>query len=291
MFERKRQTGIACDPFTKPNNNFYAEALTFYNNESMQGFQHYHDHYEILYVTENDRIISVNDDDYVLDHSCIALIPPYIFHGSLGGSVPPQTRYMISFKEAFLENYRKIFDVDLLSCFNLKYIVIKLNEAQQEEIAILLKKMTLLHEQKDDEYKKIKCLLCLCDLLSSCTQIQSNITSLTVNGSDMTELIKYIQKNYYEDITLDLLSKRFRINKYKLSRNFKIYTGTNMLNYINKIRIENAKAMLSDTNMKITNIAGKTGFNNTTHFNRVFKEETGCSPSLYRAEYSHYTNK
>lgn len=270
---------------------YNAESRIFEINESMWGLQHYHSHYEIIYVTESSRVLYINDDKYTLDNSYIALIPPYVFHGSGNGLPTRQTRCLLSFKEDFLKNFSNIFDIDLLSCFSLKYPVINLDTTQQEEVYKLFQKIISLNNVKNNSYTKIKFLLCVCDLLTLCTQIQSKIPPLVLDNPSMAELINYIEKNYFEDITLESLSQQFKINRYKLSRQFKIHTGINMVKYINKVRISHSKEMLANTNQKITNIAGKIGFNNTTHFNRVFKEEVGYSPSEYRTKYRLYVGE
>lgn len=276
-----KQTNVSVDKFVE-DFNYNIELTKFKMNQSMNGMQHYHHHHEILYIVEGKRILYLNDDTYVMDDTYIALLPPYVFHGSGCGTTPIQARYMIAFKNYFIPQKGKLCDINLFSCFNLKYPVIKLDENQKTEVKNLMERMTQLYQTKENDYDKLSFSFYLCNLLLLCMKIQSQKTQFTTDNSNMTGIIKYIEENYYEDITLDLLSEKFFINKYKLSRQFKDHLGINMLKYLNKLRISKSKKMLAETDQKITNIAGEIGFNNTTHFNRVFKDEIGCSPTDYR---------
>ncbi|MEG0502950.1 MAG: helix-turn-helix transcriptional regulator [Cellulosilyticaceae bacterium] len=76
----------------------------------------------------------------------------------------------------------------------------------------------------------------------------------------------------------------FYISPYYLSRTFKEGTGFNMINYLNYIRVKNAKVLLDGTSRAITDISQEVGFESTTHFDRVFKEIEGISPLKYRKQ-------
>ena len=67
-------------------------------------------------------------------------------------------------------------------------------------------------------------------------------------------------------------------------RNFKLYTGSTPLNYILNIRISNAQSLLENTKYNITEIASITGYDNPLYFSRLFKKQTGLSPSEYRKQ-------
>ena len=92
----------------------------------------------------------------------------------------------------------------------------------------------------------------------------------------------YIEKNYYEDLKLDDIAKTYYINPQYLSRLFKSTMGINFSEYLINTRIERAKILLKETNLKINVIAYKTGFNSVNYFVNCFKKKTGVSPSHYR---------
>ncbi len=98
----------------------------------------------------------------------------------------------------------------------------------------------------------------------------------------MSQIINYIHMHYHEDILLEELAKTFFISPYHLCREFKRYTNSTVVQYVNITRIMNAQRKFMETDKNITEISKETGFSNITHFNRVFKAVTGMTPSGYR---------
>jgi two-component system response regulator YesN len=92
----------------------------------------------------------------------------------------------------------------------------------------------------------------------------------------------YIQKNYHKELTLEKISSLFFINPSYCSYLFKEKTGENFIDYVNTVRIDNAKLMLKNTEEKVYKIAKSLGFNNPKYFFRVFKKLTGRTPEEYR---------
>jgi len=94
--------------------------------------------------------------------------------------------------------------------------------------------------------------------------------------------ISFINVNYSNELSLDLIASNCHCNPTYLSRVFKNSTGTNMSEYINRIRVERAKTALQFTDSSITDIGYDTGFSDTAYFSKVFKRITGASPKEYR---------
>jgi AraC-like DNA-binding protein len=65
---------------------------------------------------------------------------------------------------------------------------------------------------------------------------------------------------------------------------FKKTTGLNFTAYLSRIRIEKAKSLLLNPNLRIGEAAFESGFQSITHFNRIFKKVTGLSPTRYRKQ-------
>lgn len=95
---------------------------------------------------------------------------------------------------------------------------------------------------------------------------------------------EYIDKNYFEELTLVSLSEKYNVESSYFSRMFKQETGKNLMLYIAEKRIEKAKEYMSDENINLTEIAFLTGYDDYTYFSRVFKKITGKSPRDYRVE-------
>lgn len=100
--------------------------------------------------------------------------------------------------------------------------------------------------------------------------------------SNIDKVILHIHANYDQKITLSSLTKVFHINRTTLSEEFAKVTGMSVIDYVIKLRIKIASLLLSQTSIPISEIVYRTGFNDSTHFGKMFKKHTGFSPSQYR---------
>lgn len=98
-------------------------------------------------------------------------------------------------------------------------------------------------------------------------------------------ILKYIDKNYMYDISLDSLASLAGYSKYHFSRTFKKESSSTFIELVNRRRIKAASVMLLEANLSITDIAMQSGFSSLTTFNRVFKKIKGCTPSEFKKMY------
>jgi AraC family transcriptional regulator len=96
------------------------------------------------------------------------------------------------------------------------------------------------------------------------------------------KVVEYIKENYQKECTLEELAKIAGISRFYLIRIFKDYIGKTPYDYLLDIRIENAKLLLAKGSISITDICHECGFNNMSHFIRMFKKKIGTTPSLYK---------
>lgn len=94
--------------------------------------------------------------------------------------------------------------------------------------------------------------------------------------------VRYIQASYFEDLSLDTVSREVGVSSGYLSRLFKQVTGGTFKSYITRIRMQEAKRLLSETGIKVYEIAEKVGYNDQHYFSEVFRKESGLSPLEYR---------
>lgn len=96
------------------------------------------------------------------------------------------------------------------------------------------------------------------------------------------DIISYISEHYAEDITLDQIAQYVELSRTYVSGLFKKELGVNLTNYIANYRIEKAKELLRDTNLKSYEVAERVGFLDESYFSRSFKKVTGQSPNAYK---------
>jgi AraC-like DNA-binding protein len=102
---------------------------------------------------------------------------------------------------------------------------------------------------------------------------------------DWDKVRRYMLENYRNpEINSEGAARFLGMSGEKISQLIKDNTGHTFKPFLNELRVEKAKELLRLTEEQITAIADSTGFNNTSHFNRVFKMRTGQTPSEYRKE-------
>ncbi|EMS73971.1 response regulator transcription factor [Ruminiclostridium cellobioparum] len=94
---------------------------------------------------------------------------------------------------------------------------------------------------------------------------------------------EYINKNFFNSISLESVARHVHMNTNYFSSLFKKETGENFIDYLTKVRVEKAKTLLANPNLKIHEICQIVGYYSTKHFARLFKEMVGMTPSEYRA--------
>ncbi|MGO4497957.1 response regulator [Paenibacillus sp. 2RAB27] len=98
-------------------------------------------------------------------------------------------------------------------------------------------------------------------------------------------ILDYIHQHFSEDISLQSIAQQFHLNKSYLSQLFKVQTGENFNNYLAHLRINEAKAMLRESNPNIYNVCQAIGYPNPSYFGQVFKKIVGMKPSDYSKLY------
>ncbi len=100
----------------------------------------------------------------------------------------------------------------------------------------------------------------------------------------VTRAKEYIAEHQSEDLSLGEVARAVNASTFYFCKVFKKATGLNFTDYVSRVRIEKAKNLVMNPNLRISEIAYEVGFQSLTHFNRVFKKITGLSPTAYRAQ-------
>ncbi len=95
---------------------------------------------------------------------------------------------------------------------------------------------------------------------------------------------EYIREHQAEKISLGNVARAVNMSAFYFCKMFKKTTGINFTDYLTRVRIERARNLLLNPNLRISEIGFEVGFQSLTHFNRVFKKIAGQSPTDYRAQ-------
>jgi AraC-like DNA-binding protein len=105
------------------------------------------------------------------------------------------------------------------------------------------------------------------------------------NGDSlMTRRAKnYVASHQSDPIKLEEIARALNVSRFHFCRSFKQTIGLTFVEYLSRVRIEKAKVLLHNHNLRVSEIAYEVGFQTITHFNRIFRKLVGCSPTEYRS--------
>ena len=103
----------------------------------------------------------------------------------------------------------------------------------------------------------------------------------TQYGETIGKVMSYVLLNYYKDINLNKVSEELNFNPSYLSTKFKEITQYSFNEYLNTIRINNAKKLMAERKYKFSQISNMVGYNDQRYFCKIFKKVVGITPKEY----------
>lgn len=99
----------------------------------------------------------------------------------------------------------------------------------------------------------------------------------------VTRALSFIKENYSKNLDLKTVADTLYVSTWHLSKILKKETGSNFIDILNEVRVEEAKKLLSDPKYKVYEIAETVGFTDVPYFTKLFKKVTGMTPVEYKA--------
>lgn len=123
----------------------------------------------------------------------------------------------------------------------------------------------------------------LCDMLElAYTKLQSHSGKKTDFCED---IVRFLKKEHNRDISSEDICKAFFCSRSQLSRKFNSRMGMSIREYINLLRIEDAKSLLGNSALTVAEVAYSVGFSDSNYFTLVFRKITGLTPTSYRRKH------
>jgi len=130
------------------------------------------------------------------------------------------------------------------------------------------------------------------DVYAICYRAASEYTSEVAKlkktsrySSRMIQCIEYIQKHLHEKLSLSDISEHLRISQKQLTTTFKKQAGRTVSEYVQAERIDEAKGLLSFTELNYSEISSYLGYCSQSYFTYIFRKSTGITPAEYRRRY------
>lgn len=106
------------------------------------------------------------------------------------------------------------------------------------------------------------------------------------NMERINKIFSYVSGHFADVIKLSDVAPLIHMTETSFSRFFKQLTGEPFIEYLNNTRISHACVLLAgEQDKSISEIAAESGFNSSTHFNRMFLHKKGCTPGYFRRQY------
>jgi len=251
-----------------------------------------HDFWELVY-TDKEKILCTSDGrETVLYEGEVLFHKPNEHHTLSADGESAPTVLIVSFackSEAmkFFENKRIRPEKKVL-----KYLFAILNEGKSTfEIPYSdpnTKKMKLSEAPPLGGQQIIKnnLELFLIHLLRSETEKKSSegvfLAKTDYDSRTAIQTVDFLRRHVRDRITIEDVSRELNYNKSYIFRQFKKATGTTVMEYFNKLKIDAAKQMLSEGKLNVTQIADALSFDTPNYFSKFFKKHTGKTPVEYR---------
>lgn len=267
------------------NENRYAEINAFYNLrlDEFHMQTHAHNRCEIMYVTDGSCEVELDGQLFKLNPGHFVFIDQNVWH-----------------RLQVYENFPcSIMNLEFTCTANkqgidLHYIVQRASSFKRfledrQDYKLLYDNQNMLNTMKtlidmldnkasDNNYMAELVFSQILIIMSRCVKSSKNQTGMFF----IKKAKEYMNENYLNDITSEMISDFVGINRSYLHVLFSKYENCSVTTYINNLRLERAVFLLKNTNMKITDIAFSTGFNSRQHFGHTFKKHFNTSPLKFR---------
>ena len=264
-----------------------------YFEESETSATHKHEFIELIYVYSGHLTEIIEDEKHVLQEHQVCFLNRNCEHRDLRSESEGIAFYLDVRPGYFTEYMMKNIRASKLKQFmqnsirrkqNSSYLCLSLGPEESRYTESCIGEM--LHEliQCDDCYIQV-CRLLLVRMLNAMAKAEdAQLTSVTASSRDKLMyqvLMDFIDENL-DTVDLEMLCQQFHYQKDYYNRLIRKHTGQTFSAYLQKLRLERAKDMLTSSNLPASSISMLVGYKNPTYFFRIFKEETGKTPHEFR---------
>lgn len=254
---------------------------------------HCHEEFELNFI-ENAKGAKriVGDHIEEVDDLELVLVGPNLQHGWFTHKCKCKGIFEIT-----IQFHRDLFDEKFLQRNQMNFIRSMLEKSfrgvlfPRVTIEAIMPRLKALPQKKG--FDSVMELMSILHDLSTSKNIQtlsdlsfSNKETLSYNSRRIEKIMNYVNNNFDRDISLNDAAKIAGMTEVALSRFFKLRTGKTLVDTINEVRLGHASRMLIDTTYSINEVAYKSGFNNMSNFNRIFKKKKACTPKEFREAYT-----
>lgn len=268
--------------------------LDFSSSEPLLIRWHWHEEIEIDYILSGQLYITCEEDNITASSGDIVFINQNVRHfvtpvspeeGCLLCSIVVHPTFILGFGQLELE---KKYIAPVIHNAALKHVHIPCGHEEYELYLSCIKNILEINDEKKPGYE----LLTKAALLRIWYQLyqlayrnnEGPVPKAAIQDEQrVKQAILYIQEHFMENVTLEDIAGSIMVSKSECCRCFKRTLNVTPFEYLMKYRIlESTNRMRRRPLDSISEIAGSTGFNNTSYYNKIFKKYMNCTPTAYR---------
>lgn len=253
-------------------------------------YMHWHNEIELFYLNSGKVIFYIEDIKIPLSEGEAVLIPPNLLHwAEKVDNMPCSYDAVVFHPELFLSLGGYLFHRFIQPMmFNGKAYILRLSNDDEWKLEVigLLKSLLAFYGTPDVELWELEFIGIMYQLWN---RIYINHFIKLDEMRDYRKLsnklirsIDYIHNNYEGKITIQLLAMQSSLSIGVFCRYFKQLSGNTPMNYLSRYRIIKCCELLINSDLKVTDIAFKCGYNNLSYFNREFQKYMKSTPTQYR---------
>lgn len=264
----------------------YSHRKTRYDQSNYPSSLHAHDYYEAVVYVSGD-ISYICEETRVQPHfGDIILVRPNHFHMSVINShLTEYERYVFYFDASFFHRIQASALNQFLKQNDLPMFRMSLQEPHRTMMLNLLKMLDDAACQDTDPMERslsVGYLIQFFYLLNQADHPGHELPVRMTIPSKAEEIRMYLEKNYRNIDSVSSVARHFNYSREYISRLFRNSFHTTIAGYIGKLRIADSQQLIAQEK-PLSQVCYECGFENQTTFIRTFKEETGMTPSAYRA--------
>lgn len=259
--------------------DFSDTGIHLYESNHLKGkfvSEHYHDHFQILYALEGEGEITLDGKTYDFSKDKVVLINPDCIH-----SIQATTKLTVLVLAFLVPALKVSVQEELLSLIERESKHFELDIFTASEIRPLFRKM-LYEQKKGDIFRKLLMPVYLLEIIILLLRQQDFAYVQDANDIRSIQMKEYIDRHYFENISAESLSTLFGISTRYMNDIFKTKFNDTPLQYLQKVRINQAKELLLKTDQDIVSICFEVGYETLSTFYRTFRNLVGISPNKFR---------
>ena len=240
---------------------------------------HCHDTYELYYMLKGRTTYFIEDKIYSVDTGNLVFVLRRVIHNTDNENCKTNERLLVSFEEKLFEGKAGDLKEQLMP---LRIICIP--DDYLPAVEELLYKIEAEYAQHEKGRELLLELYIQQLLVLICRYRCERKVHIRESDKIIYTVSDYIRLHFEQDITLEILSRMFAVSEGYLSRKFKQVTGMGLNQYITLVRISNGEKLLRESNLNVTEVAERCGYNDSNYFAAVFKRVKGVTPLRYRKQ-------